>query len=134
MGAAQAYTIRLRVENCGRSVARNCEAKITKIFDMDQKKVIYFDPVPLRWVVSNNSQRDLCKSEYDFLYIVQTRENDINNIFFKTGYNLISSHFPRKNYIFEIVLYGENVGPYFKSYRLEDKRSDDVNGIQLFEH
>ena len=135
-GLVSTYWVRLRVKNAGRSLARGSEGKLVRITDaetnQDRKD---FDPVILHWVGTAHNPIDINKSEYEYLDVVFTREDDpkVFQIPCKEeeprGINLRPD---RKDYILQIVLYGENVEPLQKSFYLKNhEKYDEIKLVVL---
>jgi len=130
------YWIRLRVRNVGKSVAKACEGKLVRITDLktneDRKD---FDPIVLNWVGTNRHPIDINKSEYEYLDILFTREDDGKRFYLREidpqprGINLTPE---RKDYILRIVLYGENVEPLDKSFHLKNNKTYDKIELSSF--
>jgi hypothetical protein len=129
------YWIRLRVENSGRSLARGCEGKLVRIANAANTKArTDFDPVILHWVGSTHNPIDINSTEYEYLDLVYTRDDDPHSFYIAgeerspRGINLSP---PRQDYILSLVIYGENVSPLAKSLYL---RNDAVfDRIELTE-
>jgi hypothetical protein len=123
------YWIRARIVNVGKSVAKRCEGKLVRIRDaktMEDRKD--FDPVVLRWVVGELNPIDINKTDYEYLNILYTRKDDVMHFFVDSidvkprGINLFPE---RKDYILDIVLYGDNVDPVAKSFYLKNNKEYD---------
>jgi hypothetical protein len=133
IGKIQHYWIRARIVNVGRSVAKRCKGKLIRIRDaktMEERKD--FDPVELRWVTGGGKPIDLDRDDREYLNIVYTREDDSLHFFIDStekeprAINLLPE---RKDYILDVVLYGDNVDPMSKSFYL--KNSNDFDNIEL---
>jgi hypothetical protein len=117
-----AFWIRLRVKNVGRSVARSCEGKLLRIIELpSMKERTDFDPTILQWVGTKRNPIDISKGEYEYLDVVHTI-SDRPSLLFVTareeeprGINLSP---PLKDYIIHIALYGANVQPLLRIYKL----------------
>jgi hypothetical protein len=87
-----------------------------------------FDPVVLRWVVGELNPIDINKTDYEYLNILYTRKDDVMHFFVDSidvkprGINLFPE---RKDYILDIVLYGDNVDPVAKSFYLKNNKEYD---------
>jgi len=123
------YWIRLRVRNVGRSIAHGCEGKLVRITDVTTKEDRKdFDPVVLHWVGTTHNPIDINKSEYEYLDVIFTRADDQKVFFIRCeekeprAINLTPE---RKDYILQMVLYGENVEPLQKSLYLKNHEKYD---------
>jgi hypothetical protein len=132
-GAVPTYWIRLRVKNVGHSIARGCEGKLVSIKDFTTKEYRKdFDPVVLHWVGSTHNPIDINKSESEYLDAILTRVDEPRVFYIRSelredvGTKLTPE---RKDYLLEIVLYGENVEPLQKSFYL--KNHEDYDKIEL---
>lgn len=132
-----AYWIRIRVLNVGRSVAKNCEGKLVRILDaktMEERKD--FDPVVLHWVGTTHHPIDINKAEYEYLDVLVTEKDEPKKFFIACeekeprGINLTPE---RKDYILHIVLYGENIEPLPKSFYLKNHKTYDKIELSSFE-
>lgn len=120
----KAYWMRLRVRNVGRSVARSCEGKLVRITDTntneDRKD---FDPVILRWVSTQDySPLDINKTEYEYLDLIYRTTNDSRTISIPANAELplgVNLRPPLQDYVFHVIIYGENVEPLPKSYHFK---------------
>jgi hypothetical protein len=132
------YWIRLRVRNVGHSVARNCKGKLVRIADaMTKEDRKDFDPVVLHWVGEIDKPIDINKSEFEYLDVVYNRTDDPKTFNirceekeFERAINLTPE---RKDYILQIVLYGENVEPLQKSFYLKNHEEYDKIKLSLSE-
>jgi len=129
------YWIRLRIRNEGRSVARSCEGKLVRITRLiDMRDRTDFDPVVLHWVGSTSNPRDINRLEYEYLDVVYTRADCADRIFIPAeeqdprGINLAP---PREDCILHIALYGANVEPMEKEFRLKNGTQYDQIQIEL---
>jgi len=127
----KAYWIRLRVKNVGRSIARGCEGKLVRVTDANMKKGRKdFDPVALRWASTQRYEPiAINKTEYEYLDLVMRKTNDKRVVHIVADATLlrgINLDPPLTDYIFHIIIYGENVEPleksyYYKTHLLYDK-------------
>lgn len=123
------YWMRIKVLNVGKAVAKNCEGKLVRIVDAKTKEERKdFDPVVLGWVGATHYPIDINKTEYEYLNVLATKIDDAEHFFITSvdkeprGINLAPE---RKDYIFHIVLYGENVEPFPKSFYLKNHKEFD---------
>ena len=120
-----AYYIRLRVYNSGRSVAKNCLGKITKVTDVDGKELVDYDPVQLGWVGTKLdtiplSTIDLNAKDFEYLNLVYVRSDNAGVAY------IAKDELPRgttvcffsRSYIIQVTIYGQNVKPISKEYLL----------------
>jgi hypothetical protein len=144
------YWIRIRVRNRGRSVARDCEGKLTQITQTsDMRDRPDFDPVILHWVGKPHSPEfvgkpiDINRDESEYLDVVFTiADNGLNYgtdrdpaHFYIPAEELepraISTRFPRQDYYLQITLYGSNVEPLSKRFLLRNAPQYDHIRLEL---
>jgi hypothetical protein len=114
------YFLRLRVRNTGKSMARDCEAKLIRILDVNKQERTNFDPTNLHWTGhGRNNKISIHKTAYEYLDVAYAR-NDIPQITLYTN-ETTPRGFPfaisRDDCILQIVLFGINTKPkegYFK--------------------
>lgn len=130
-----AFWLRLRVKNVGRSVARECEGKLVSIVqadNMEERKD--FDPVILHWVGTSRIRIDINRDEYEYLDLAYTTTDQPDRI---TIYAMeealrgINLRPPRQDYLLHIVLYGTNVEPLPRTYRLRNGADFDQLRLEL---
>lgn len=150
----QQYHIRLRVENKGGSVARGLRGKLVKVANEDGTLDTDFDPLFLHWTTVEPKPTeissifnwenilepiDLNKREFEFLdifYLISGEEKSEKPV------NIYHTNFPRgclKGFgtdkltsAFKITIYGENVKPVTKTYKL-DWNGKKYNEIRMYE-
>lgn len=132
-----AYWIRLRIRNIGRSVAKACEGKLVRIKDAETKEESKdFDPVVLRWVSTQAYKPvDINKKEYEYLDLVYRTAQD-DEVFIVADRKLrmgINLNLPLKDYIFYVIIYGENVEPLEKAFYLKKHKEYDKIELLPFE-
>lgn len=121
--AYEAYWIRLRVKNTGKSVAKNCIGKLVKIIDEDGQEVKNFDPTQLHWVETDWQDKpfrnvNLIRDDHQYLDTLVTQDgadevyltgNQFRwTIYMKRG---IINSLPIGKYILVITIYGDDVEP-----------------------
>lgn len=117
-----AYFLRLRVRNTGRSMARDCEGKLVKILDVQPPyERTDFDPSNLHWAGhGTNNAISIHKKAYEYLDIICVRDDNpcifpLTNEVEPRGFPLA---FPRQDYILNIVLFGKNTEPVEKFFKV----------------
>lgn len=133
------YFIRLKVENKGKSIAKNCEGKLNNIYEPVTKILhIPFDPVVLNWVGHNKGPININSGEYEYLDLLIIFEKNITNIHIAvedTTPRGISIHPEMKDWILDVCIFGENVEPVFKSYKfIKADKFDDVKIEEYVTH
>jgi len=129
------YWIRIKVANKGRTVAKNCEAKLVDITEIRDNETVHFqpfDPVILRWASypeeTDLRPTDINKQEYEYLNVIYTVESGESRIQKDAegqakictdarGRGIID-FLPVGKYILTVTIYGENVDPVSKKFRL----------------
>ncbi|MCP8317081.1 MAG: hypothetical protein H3Z52_03655 [archaeon] len=133
-----AYWIRLRVVNKGRSVARGCEGKLVRIVDPESgNEYADFDPVILHWAGYAIGSIDINKSEYEYLDVVFTRANSPGKWFVNSIEEQprgIRLDWPAGNYLLDITLYGRNFSPLSIRFRLVASHEYDKIKLHRVEH
>jgi hypothetical protein len=77
------YSLRVRVENSGKTVAKNCKGKLVKIKDAKTaEEVKDFDPLVLKWVTGNDNTISLDRRESEYLGVVYTQNDKFSEGFF----------------------------------------------------
>jgi len=123
------------VANKGRTVAKNCEAKLVDITEIRDRETVPFqpfDPVILRWASypeeTDLRPTDINKQEYEYLNVIFTVESGESRIQKDAegqakictdarGRGIID-FLPIGKYILTLTIYGENVDPVSKKFRL----------------
>lgn len=117
------YFLRLRVRNTGRSMARECEGKLVRIFDdQPRHERTDFDPANLLWVGhSGENAISIHKKAYEYLGVlnVQNRTPAISLGVNEQEPRGILLTLPRQDYILDIVIYGKNTEPVEKFFKLQ---------------
>ncbi|MFC1972489.1 response regulator transcription factor [Chloroflexota bacterium] len=119
------YWLRLRIANCGKSVAKRCVGKLTRITDDSGNDVTDYDPVSLLWVGTKLeeiplSPIDLNPGDYEYLNVFHTQEDMSNDAIICRDIlprGTIVSLKPGR-YILSITIYGDNASPKTEHYRL----------------
>lgn len=116
------YFLRLRVRNTGKSMARDCEGKLVRIFDAEPRyERTDFDPANLLWVGHRGENAiSIHKKAYEYLGVlsVQNRTPAISLGVNEQEPRGISLALPRQDYILDIVIFGKNTEPVEKFFRL----------------
>jgi len=129
------YWIRIRVTNTGKGVAKKCKGKLVDIKkikdDGNLEEIQPFDPVILRWIDYPENEFgpiDLNRGEPGYLNVIYTYEpgeSEIQKERAKRAWICgdtegkgIMDHLPVGNYILTLVIYGKNVHPRPKQYKL----------------
>ena len=122
IGSATGYFVRLKVRNIGKSMARDCEGKLVRIFDAGSRQErMDFDPANLHWTGHGTDNAiSIHKTAYEYLDLAQvnTSAPDIvlnTNEIVPRGIRLT---LPRGDYILDVVLFGKNTEPVEKFYLL----------------
>lgn len=117
------YFMRLRVTNTGKSMARDVEGRLMRVFDASTKTERNdFDPTNLHWAGHTGQNRlDIHKTAYEFIDLAYPQTaNDIINIYTtETEPRGISWGLPRGDYIFDVVFFGKNTEPVERFYLLK---------------
>lgn len=129
----KAYWIRLKVKNSGKSVAKRCIAKLTRVMDENGNEDESFDAIQLHWV-STGWERlsssglllpfiDLSRDEAEYLDVLVTQLND-NQIWIGGENGILPSDVAERRqildrlqpgkYILVVTVYGDNVRPVTK--------------------
>lgn len=132
---AKAYWIRLKVTNSGKSVAKKCEGKLTKIINLPAGTERQdFDPIVLHWVgASTDEPIDINMGEYEYLDLIHTVDDLPDNFFIRgvgltddlRGINLAP---PRVDCYLQVELYGANVKP--KKIRIQLKSDPNFSKVK----
>lgn len=119
------YWLRLRVTNSGKSVAKRCIGKLVKVMDNSGRELTDYDPVVLHWVGTSWEDVpfrpiDLNREEHEFLDVLVARTDSPGNVFMCTDTYLrgIPKHVTPGTYRIQITIYGDNVKPRTKEFRL----------------
>ena len=139
---------RLKVKNEG-GLAKNVKIKID-IFDSEEKEIQFFEPSTLRWI-SGKEREDLTKEEVNYVNICSQvidhetfSQENINGFLvpgaketisrrlrvelFDTSQRGIIWDLPRDNYMFKIMVYGDNFDPLRKNFEFKKPLSDTQLG------
>jgi hypothetical protein len=128
----KARWIRLNVENTGKSIAKQCLAKLVKITSADGQIGKHFDPVQLHWASTDWNTpspdyhlptMDLNRGADEFLDLLVTKADDLS-IYIGGEDGLFSpeitqrrrllNKLPQGKYILEVIVYGADVEPLTK--------------------
>lgn len=126
-----AYWLRLRVTNSGKSVARRCIGKLAKVKDDSGKELTNHDPVILHWVGTSWDDMpfrpiDLNQGEHEFLDVLVARTDYRGKVLICTDAYArgIPKDLSTSTRRIQITIYGDNVEPRTKEYRLTWGTSD----------
>lgn len=129
----EAYFVRLRAKNNGKSVAKNCKGKLVSIVDrVTKQEMSDFDPVVLHWAGEGQRTVDINKKEYEYLdliYLPKDRptEYEVNaHDPGPYGFPLVRA---KKSLTMRVVVYGENFDPIDKEFQLSFDNS--WNGVTI---
>ena len=127
----QGYWLRLKVTNVGRSVAKRCVGKLVKVMDESGKELKDYDPMILHWVGTRQNEVplspiDLNQKEHEFLDLIYTRDDMPEAAFICTDIvpRGIPKSFKPGEYLVQLTVYGDNVNPEPKRFRLHWGASD----------
>ena len=127
---ANAYWIRLRVTNSGKSVAKRCVGKLVKVMKQSGEELAEYDPVALHWVGTDPNEVplrpvDLNRGEFEYLDIIYTRDDVSSKAFICR--DIVPRGIPLfldpGEYILQITIYADNADPETNKYRLIWKAS-----------
>ncbi len=120
-----AYWLRLKVTNSGSRLARRCIGKLVKVTGASGKKPLDYDPCVLHWVGTSGdeiplSSIDLNPKDYEYLDILYTRQDIPKKAFICKDLlpRGVYSWFEPGRYSLEITIYGDNIEPETRKYRL----------------
>ena len=148
-----AYHLRIKIRNVGRTTARRCKVKLVAIADQNlQRLVKEFDPVNLHWVGSDsvaiyankNGERttkfnkniylDINAGDYEFADLLSVPELsskfEIQAIDLDIPRGIVLDP-PRADYYYLISVYSDNADPVKKIYRV--KNSEKYSDVKLLE-
>ncbi len=136
-GAKLAYFMRLRVENSGKSLAKNCEGRLNKVYNPERPEEVFapFDPIVLKWVGHDKGPININSEEYEFLFLFKVYIDDQDHVHFGAedlrprGILFVA---PMQDWVFEISIYGENAKSVSKSYRFT--AADQYNEVTIEEY
>ncbi len=129
-----AYYMRIKVINTGKTTARDCKGKIVEIKKMNGEELQPFDPTTLRWSWQQTGTIQLTRGEYDYLNVIKVYENKTNNLHILNDANIpkgVIIHPAMDDYTITISISGENFPPVMKSYKIT--KNDSFNKVQLNE-
>lgn len=118
------YWIRLKVSNVGKSVAKKCVGKLVRVMTADGSELVNYDPVALHWVGTEFGRPmlhvDLNHTEYEYLDVLHTRQDRPSQALIcrDTSLRGVPDSLPPGEFILQITIYGENVEPESKKFRL----------------
>jgi len=119
----QAYWLRIRVWNFGKSVAKRCIGKLVAVMDKDGNLIDQYDPVTLKWVGTDENAVplwpiDLNPEEYEYLDVLSTRYDVKSHAYIMTDRMRrgIPKSLPPGSYILHITIYGDGVSPESKYF------------------
>jgi len=119
----EAYWLRIRVRNLGKSVAKRCIGKLVVVMDRDGNRIERYDPVTLKWVGTDEDAVplwpiDLNPEEYEYLDVLSTRYDVKNWAYIMT--DRMRRGIPKVlspgSYILHITIYGDGVSPESKYF------------------
>jgi hypothetical protein len=134
-----AYWVRLKVTNSGRSTAKGCIARLARVSNEKGQQLVRYDPMCLHWVSTPPTETptpiDLKQGEWQFLDFIHTYRQ-------QPGLALIDTdHFDRGipkqfaategDYLVTITLYGDNIAPLSKTYKLCWKTLNPAKPVEL---
>lgn len=121
------YFIRLRVTNSGKSIARDVEGKLMRIYGAGTlQERNDFDPTNLHWAGHDQHGGevprtvDIHKTAFEFLDLVNTQSGGPGIIIYTTETipRGIPFALPWGDYVFDVILFGKNTEPVEKFYLL----------------
>lgn len=144
---------RLKVENTG-GLAKNVKVKID-IFNSDEKEIKHFEPSTLRWINGNEKVDLASKEDNNYVnvcsqvidpdetfscnmpslgvtgggYVKNRIHNRLRLELFDTSPRGIDKDFLLDNYVFKIIVYGDNFKPIPKKYNFIKPSSNTLPGI-----
>ena len=135
----EAYYLRVKVKNSGKSVAKRCVGKLIAVMDRDGAGSDKYDPMPLHWVGTDAeacplSPIDLNPDDYEYLDVLQTMEGK-RQAFICTDRELrgIRKHLNPGQHILHITVYGDGVTPKTQYLSL-DWRGETFKEISMAMH
>jgi len=130
------YYYRIEVRNNG-GLAKNVKIKID-IFDSGKKEIQYFEPSTLNWISGEESE-NLTRGEVNYVNIcsqVISHDNVINRRLraelFNTSPRGITQDLPLDNYIFKIIVHGDNFKPIPKNFEFKKPSSNTLPGDLVY--
>lgn len=145
-GQGQIYWMRIKVTNSGRSTAKNCLGRIVQFLDYRKDPIVDHDPVQLHWVGTPWVRRpeeltllklermDLQNGRYEFLDMLVTRPGFHRALLFVSADDLFGSNpamVPVGTSCIQVTVYGENVKPCTKEYKIDWSDTSNYAAIKL---
>ena len=132
--------VRLRVKNKGKSVARNCEGKLTQILDCERRPLMGHDPAVLHWAVVLRGGSwdyrpiDINRGEEQYLDVLHVSGADPDTALLALSPAPMTTvqTLSRGTYYLGITIYGDNVAPLSRLYRVEWD-GEDNDGLRMYE-
>jgi hypothetical protein len=112
---------RLKVKNEG-GLAKNVKVKID-IFDSEENEIPYFEPSLLNWI-SGHEKEDLTNDEEDYVNICSQVISPCQ----ETLKKVYGQKEVLDNYIFKIIVHGDNIKPVVKNFEFKKPSSDTQLG------
>ena len=118
------YFVRIRVENCGKSVARRCKGKLEKVMNEKEELLVQYDPMTLHWVETDPrelplSTIDLAPGQGEFLDVIYTLNGQqLAWIYSDILLRGMPKSFEQGKYILEITIYADNATPRSEKFKL----------------
>lgn len=135
---------RLKVKNEG-GLAKNVKVKID-IFDSEENEIPYFEPSLLNWI-SGHEKEDLTNDEEDYVNIcsqvISPCQETLKKVYGQKEVTIsrrlrielfdkkprgIIWDLPLDNYIFKIIVHGDNIKPVVKNFEFKKPSSDTQLG------
>ncbi len=122
---------RFRVENVGKSTAKNCRCQIYQVIN-SKGKYLDLQGFPLRWASRPDFRADFSKTERlnigrgerEFVDLIYMRSDDTTKMFLSSYDNVfmgMGDNIPIDDYIIKTIISGDNFKPYFVSFKIEKK-------------
>ena len=130
---------RFKVENIGKTTAKNCRCQIYQVKDNDGKE-IDLQGFPLRWASRPDAGNDFSKAERlnigpgesEFADLVYMRSDNTTRMFLSSYHSTpmgMGDSIAADNYTFKAIISGDNFKPYIASFKVLNKA--DLNGFHI---
>ncbi|MBL7208514.1 MAG: hypothetical protein ISS52_00305 [Dehalococcoidia bacterium] len=123
--AIDCHYLLIKVKNSGKSVARRCVGKIVKVMNDAEEELPRYGTMRLVWANTDSEKIpsdpiDLNRQEYEYLYVAHVpKVAPLQAYFFKDATpTAVSPVIPLGTCIIQITIYGDDVKPVPRKYRL----------------
>lgn len=130
---------RFKVENIGKTTAKNCRCQVYQINENNGKD-IDLQGFPLRWASRPDSKSDFNKSERlnigpgesEFADLIYMRSDNTTEMFLSSYHNTpigMGDSIPIGNYTIKAIISGDNFRPYIATFKVLNKV--DLRGFHI---